>query len=268
MPNRTTPEFWKDDENLNQLPTSARLLFYLLQHVIDDTHRFKIGPEPQKPKLLHAALYALAPSQRVTDTARDLLRLKDAGVISVRDSERGWYGEIAEHMRYRSEDFAKGAPRYGPRQAAVISQPQLPLGPVEVLPAARMKGPKSKPYGYGNDIDPDSNRGNRELSRGEESGARGEAPRERPKSFERSVTTLSSSQVGARLAGFFGFEQMTRESIQSGAFWEGATRDYPEIIDELIDEGLRKKEELKTGETRAKWLTKRLHERMPKQGQG
>lgn len=260
MPNRTIPEFWKDDLTLNTLPKPARLLFYLIHHVIEDTHRFPIGPSPEKPLLLHARLYALDPSQRHTATARELAQLMLAGVVLVRDSERGWYGEIAEHMRYRAEDFTKGAPRYGPRRAEPAAQPELRLGPMGVLQPAPVPVPKSKPYDYGIGNDNDSRPGkpaavNRAQSRGD-----GESR------FAREVSDLSSDALGARLQRFLGLSQMVEESLQSGAWWQSIIEKQPDVLRNLLDEGERVASsaggELRSGSTKAKWLTKRLHERI------
>jgi hypothetical protein len=78
-------------------------------------------------------------------------------VVSLQnDSERGWYGEIAERLWYRAEDFAKGAPRLGPRQAKPIVQPELKLGVIGECQPVPKPAMKSKPYESGNGYDHES----------------------------------------------------------------------------------------------------------------
>lgn len=158
MPNRTTPEFWKDDVTLNSLTRDAELLFRKIQHICEDTHRFPLIPSPQQPRNLWSALYYLREGVRISDVARWLDEIQKAGAIVVRDSERGWYGEIVERLRYRAEDFAKGVPRYGPRVEKLTEQAQLPLGPVSVLRPVPTPMVQSKPneYDSGNGNDHES----------------------------------------------------------------------------------------------------------------
>lgn len=263
MPNRTTPEFWNHDVSLNRLTRDAELFFRKLDLLRDDSHRFPIIPSPQQPRNLWSALYYLREGVRLTDVARWLDEIQKAGAIAVRDSERGWYGEIAEHLRYQAEDFAKGVPRYGPRLEKPPEQHQLPLGPVSLLKPVPVTKPKSIPYDYdsGNGNDHDSARvlpmkavpvesGNRALSSGEGNSR-----------FARSPEVLMKSPLGRRLFTFLGMVQTAEECSRSGAEWERILVEEAEALEQLLDQAERMRAELPTGIAKAKFLTKRLSER-------
>lgn len=209
MPNRTTPEFWKDDLRLNSLSRDAELLFRKLHHLVEDNHRFLITPSPQQPKNIWASLYYLREGVRLTDVARWLDEIQKAGAILVKDSDRGWYGEIVENLRYRAEDYAKGAPRYGPRLEKPADQEHLPLGPMGLVKPAPMPAKKSKPYeseydnGNGNDSAPPPKE-TRALSSGKES----------PERFARGNEDCRD-EVWKDLCKAVGLSEMTK----NGALW-------------------------------------------------
>lgn len=165
MPNRTTPEFWTDDVTLNSLTRDAELFFRKVQALLVDEHRFSIVPTPQRPENLRAKLYYLRRGVTTKDVARWLDENYRAGTILVRDSERGWYGEIPESLRYKAEDFAKGATRVGPREMKPIAQGQLPLGPVGLVSHAAKTPMPSRSYEYDNGNDNESARVRAEVTR-------------------------------------------------------------------------------------------------------
>jgi|LakMenEpi03Aug12_release.lakeMendotaPanAssembly.Ray.scaffolds.fasta_scaffold566416_1 hypothetical protein len=274
MPNRTQPEFWNHDVAINSLSRDAELLFRKLDLFRQDDHRFPIIPSPQMPSNLHAALYYLRKGVRLTDVARWLDEIQKAGAIVVRDSERGWYGEIVERLRYNAEDFAKGASRCGPRKARIeqAEQANLPLPPMSVLRPAQTQAEKSKPYDYEyvNDNDPESARCAPAKSpapmrapapmMNRSDAAGGESKRVNPK-FQRSPDALVMSPLGKRLGTFLGRMQMAEECVYRGAYWQRILSDDPDVLCELLDQGERCASEMPDGKTRAKFLSKRLKER-------
>lgn len=135
MPNRTFPEFWRHDPQLCALKRDTRLFFFYLALSVDDYWRCGVGPSPQEPEFLRSTCYPLNRDVRTADVARWLHELKQAGAILVSDSERGWYVEIVESLRYRRDDYKEGQPKYGPRHQRPPAQKELPnLGPVALGP--------------------------------------------------------------------------------------------------------------------------------------
>lgn len=285
MPNRKLEERLKDDLTLTKLPIRPRLVFYLLHHVMDDTHRFKIGPSPGQPTVLRAAIFALCPKISDADLALDLQRLVDARVILLSDSERGWYGEITPGYRYQAADYEKGVPRYGPRAAAASTpvvmpapsrQTELTLGPLGEVPRVPKPMKKSTPndsdYGTENDTDcggfaaSSSDRRleskvpkaqNRDLDLGK-GAARGEGATK----FAREPAEVLKTPLGMRLGRFLGMWQFGVEMRVSGAFWVKVIAERPEDLAELLEQGERIEGAERLGpETRAKFLMKRLIER-------
>lgn len=286
MPNRTQPEFWNHDVAINSLSRDAELLFRKLDLFRQDDHRFPIIPSPQMPSNLHAALYYLRKGVRLTDVARWLDEIQKAGAIVVRDSERGWYGEIVERLRYNAEDFAKGASRCGPRKARIqqAEQANLPLPPMSVLRPAQTQAEKSKPYDYEYGTDHDPNQRPAEARRpaampqrvmNRSDAAEGESKRMNPKpmlppavagrepnpKFARSPDALVMSPLGKRLGTFLGRMQMAEECVYRGAYWQRILEDDAEVLRELLDQGERCAHEMPDSQTRAKFLSKRLKER-------
>lgn len=138
MPNRIIPEFWLYDPTISALRRDSQLFLFRLAIAVDDYWRFGVGPSPQQPLLLRSTLYPLDPGIRIADISRWLHECKQAGMILLSDSQRGWYVEIHEAWRYRRDDYSEHQPKYGPRLAKPAEQTQLSLGPVEVAqPAAR-----------------------------------------------------------------------------------------------------------------------------------
>lgn len=132
MPNRILPEFWKYDPALCALRRDTRLFFFHLGLSVDDYWRCAIGPSPQEPSFLRSTCLPCDQDVRLADVTRYLHELKVAGAIVVGDSERGWYVEIVERLRYRREDHREGQPRYGPRLQKPAEQPPLPGGLLSV----------------------------------------------------------------------------------------------------------------------------------------
>jgi hypothetical protein len=80
--------------------------------------------------------------------------------------------------------------------------------------------------------------------------------------FVRSVEELQGSALGKRWARFLGPSQVLIEARESGAEWARIFREEAENLEALLDQGERIREaELKTGLSRAKFLTGRLGER-------
>lgn len=237
MPNRTIPELWKNDLTLNSLSSKAELLFRKIYHVICDDHRFEIGPSPTRPLVLHAELFALRPSQRLTDTTHQLHELQMAGVILVRDSERGWYGEIIERLRYRAEDYAKGAARHGPRTKKPPEQAEMPLGPMGVVKPARVSPPTSKPY--------ESESGNgtvhesacREVTRAQSRG--GDSEKRAAGDFSATRTEFADP-LWVRLWDEAGADEM----FGNGAAWVGRFQFCPDTIRTILSDLDRAKKEM------------------------
>lgn len=143
MPNRIIPEHWIYDVELSKLQRDAQLFFFRLAISVDDYWRCFVGPSPQEPLYLRSTLYPLNPEVRVADVARWLHACEQAGAILTRDSERGWFVEVSERMRYRREDYAERQPKFGPRLPTPPAQQELPLGPVPLKsPPLPRKGQK------------------------------------------------------------------------------------------------------------------------------
>lgn len=132
MPNRIIPEFWLYDPHLNALKRDAQLFFFRLALAVDDHWRCFVGPSLHEPHYLRSTLYPVNPEVRYTDVSRWLREVQSSGAILVRDSDRGWYVEIPERLRYRKDDYREGQPKFGPRKTVheTPAQAQLPLGPV------------------------------------------------------------------------------------------------------------------------------------------
>ncbi len=208
-------------------------MWYLIHHKMSDEHRFPIGPSPTEPKLLRASLFPLE-DVRLTDVARWLDELQKAGAIAVRNSERGWYGETAEQLRYRAEDFAKGAPRYGPRLEKPADQPLLPLGPVSVIRSVPVTPARSKPYDsdYGNGDVNDSTRA--AVASDGESRNRALSSGDGPERFARDPDVLQSTKLGKRWGRFLGMSQVIEEARRSGAEWARIMNEEGEALDQDI----------------------------------
>ena len=134
MPNRTLPEPLKMEPRLLAASRHARLFFFHLWLTVDDYRRAPLGPSPASPTVLRAMCHPAEPEIRIPDVARWLQELQAAGAIVMRDSDRGWYVEIAESLWYRREDYAERQPKYGPRLEQTPTQATLPLGPVNKVP--------------------------------------------------------------------------------------------------------------------------------------
>lgn len=166
MPNRILPEYWKYDPALCALRRDTRLFFFLLGLSVDDYWRCAVGPSPQEPSFLRSTCYPCDQDVRLADVARYLHELKVAGAIVVGDSERGWYVEIVERLRYRREDHREGQPKFGPRLQKPAEQPPLPGGLLSVAPPpAQVKRMRRR-----NKIESESAPGadNRAMDRGDE----------------------------------------------------------------------------------------------------
>jgi len=134
MPNRTLPEPLKLEPRLLACSRQARLFFFHLWLTVDDYRRAPLGPSPASPTVLRAMCHPAEPEIRIPDVARWLHELQASGAIVMRDSDRGWYVEIAESLWYRREDYAEKQPKYGPRLEHTPTQATLPLGPVNKVP--------------------------------------------------------------------------------------------------------------------------------------
>lgn len=148
MPNRVLPESLTFDASLVACSRAARTFFFHLYLKVDDCRRLLLGPSPENPVVLRALCHPAEADVRIPDVARWLKELSHAGAVAIRDSDRGWYVEIAEHLWYRREDFREGQPKWGPRKPVPPAQPTLPgMGPVGIVEGGAAVEPPGVPHG-------------------------------------------------------------------------------------------------------------------------
>lgn len=230
MANRILPEFWRYDPAVSSLRVHTRELLFRLVLAMDDYWRCFVGSSPQQPDFLRSTLYPLNPEVRLADVSRSLAEAQAAGVLLVRDSERGWYVEVAETFRYRREDYEEAQPKFGPRIPRKPAQSELPLGPVALPPAKKPSkkafreprplqanririedGDETESSGTPPEVEP---QGNRMLSQGSDSGNRSESK------FSRDVNAFPGDAAWAELTRLLCFEM-----VDKGALWEGRWRE-------------------------------------------
>lgn len=275
MPNHTLPEHLTYAPELLWIPAggkphgvrvtkAARILFFQIWMQMDNHHRLDIGPSPENPVVLRSKCHPAEPDIRIPDVARSLEELRQSGAVAIRDSDRGWYVEIAERLRYRREDYKEGQPKYGPRHAPIPTQGTLPLcaapAPPRMLkdveppdvpraPVGKQEDRLSFDSGHGHD--PDSARGragkNRATGRGEGIGKKAAASHE-PGRFARDEWQMPGDEHWGTLCRL-----MPLEMVERGAHWVKLWREKPDarraIIVAMLD-----------------WLSKTPDERQAKGG--
>jgi hypothetical protein len=123
MPNRLVPDSWLLDERFERAESAAHgaeLFFRRLYSVTDDYGRYLADL-----RALKSACFPLRTRIRDTDIARWLSALGSVGVLSIRESNRGRYVQIADDAVY-SRDAVKG-PRFGDVAKPNAVQEELPI---------------------------------------------------------------------------------------------------------------------------------------------
>ncbi len=248
MPNKVIPEFWLYDPTITALRRDARLFLFNLALATDTHWRFGVGPCPQEPRLLRSTLYPLDTDIRIAEISRWLQDCKQAGILLLSDSPRGWYVEIREEWRYRREDYAEHQPKYGPRHAKPAEQSQLPLGPMEVAQPAARKSRKPKiqmnESRVGEEVDTESSGAPhpqeiRLLSQGKDSDR-----------FARDVDDVRDD-VWIALVKAVGLVEMTK----NGAMWEKRLKLSRGALANAVGDWLAKTPDQRGGINPAAWIT-------------